>query len=43
MEKPPLHLFLGADAYKVASRKIKKVQADMDSIQPVAIDTNFPE
>lgn len=43
MEKPPLHLFLGADAYKVASRKIKKVQADMDSIQPVAIDTNFPD
>lgn len=43
MEKPPLHLFLGADAYKVASRKIKKVQADMDFIAPVAIDTNFPD
>lgn len=43
MAQPPLHLFLGADAYKVASRKIRKVQADMDSIQPVAIDTNFPD
>ncbi len=43
MERPPLHLFLGPDAYKVASRKIKKVQADMDSIAPVAIDTSFPE
>ena len=43
MENPPLHLFLGPDAYKVATRQIKKIRADMDSIEPVAIDTNYPE
>lgn len=43
MENPPLHLFLGPDAYKVAARQIKKIQADMDGIEPVAIDTNYPE
>ena len=43
MAAPPLHLFLGPDAYKVASRQIRKIQADMESIEPVAIDTNYPE
>ena len=43
MDNPPLHLFLGPDAYKVAFRQIKKIQADMESIEPVAIDTNYPE
>lgn len=43
MANPPLHLFLGPDAYKVAARQIKKIQADMDHIEPVAIDTNYPE
>lgn len=43
MADPPLHLFLGPDAYKVAARQIRKIQADMNNIEPVAIDTNYPE
>ena len=40
-ENPPLHLFLGADAYDMARTKIERVQADLDACEKVATATDF--
>ncbi|MHC5534528.1 SDR family oxidoreductase [Priestia megaterium] len=40
---PPLHLFLGPDAYEVANNKIKNVQKDMEDWKDLATSTNFNE
>lgn len=40
-ENPPLHLFLGPDAYHVAKQKISAVESDMDSWEALATSTNF--
>lgn len=39
--QPPLHLFLGADAYGVAEAKIKAVQQDLESVRQLATATGF--
>jgi len=38
---PPVHLFLGADAYALAAQKITLVQADMESLRSLATATGF--
>lgn len=38
---PPLHLFLGPDAYKLAADKIEFVQQDMESVKAMATATDF--
>ena len=38
---PPLHLFLGQDAYQMANAKIAEVQKDMQSWQSTATATDF--
>lgn len=40
-ENPPLHLFLGPDAYDMARKKIAAVEADMGSWQQLATATDF--
>lgn len=40
-EKPPLHLFLGKDAYEMADLKILSVQNDMDNWERLATATGF--
>lgn len=40
-ENPPLHLFLGPDAYHVAKQKISAVESDMNSWETLATSTNF--
>ncbi len=40
-ENPPLHLFLGADAYETADAKIKSVQKDMNDWKNLATSTGF--
>ena len=42
-ENPPLHLFLGPDAYHVADAKIADVQRDMANWKYLATATNFEE
>jgi len=42
-EHPPLHLFLGPDAYHVANLKIADVQQDMETWKALATATNFDE
>ncbi|NII82993.1 MULTISPECIES: SDR family oxidoreductase [unclassified Pedobacter] len=42
-ENPPLHLFLGPDAYQVADGKIADVQRDMANWKYLATATNFDE
>lgn len=39
--QPPLHLFLGPDAYETAKLKMQKINDDMDQWQTVAAATNF--
>jgi NAD(P)-dependent dehydrogenase (short-subunit alcohol dehydrogenase family) len=41
MEQPPVHLFLGPDAYNLAEVKIKAVQADLEAVREIATATNF--
>lgn len=41
MQNPPMHLFLGEDAYHFASEKIKSVQEDMKAVRDFATATNF--
>ncbi|WP_296143307.1 oxidoreductase [uncultured Flavobacterium sp.] len=41
MQNPPMHLFLGEDAYHFASEKIKAVQEDMEAVRDFATATNF--
>lgn len=42
-EEPVLHLFLGQDAYDLATTKIKSVQQDMASVKTFAAATAFEE
>lgn len=39
--QPPLHLFLGQDAYDMAARKIADVQDDLKNWETQAVATNF--
>jgi NAD(P)-dependent dehydrogenase (short-subunit alcohol dehydrogenase family) len=39
--QPPLHLFLGQDAYDLADAKIKAVQQDMNQVRALATSTAF--
>ncbi|RDI14636.1 SDR family oxidoreductase [Flavobacterium sp. AG291] len=41
MPQPPVHLFLGPDAYNLAEVKIKDVQKDMEAVRAIATATNF--
>lgn len=41
-ENPPVHLFLGEDAYQMANQKIATVQQDLQQWQAVATATSFP-
>ena len=41
--EPPLHLFLGQDAYELAEAKIKAVQSDMNDEREKATATGFTE
>ena len=38
---PPLHLFLGADAYNMAKAKIDSVKQDLDAVEALATATGF--
>lgn len=38
---PPVHLFLGADAYKRASQKIEALKVEMEKWRPVTISADF--
>ncbi|MBW7452465.1 SDR family NAD(P)-dependent oxidoreductase [Paenibacillus sepulcri] len=40
-EHPPLHLFLGKDAYEVARTKIESVQRDLAAWEALATSTDF--
>lgn len=40
---PPIHLFLGQDAYEFAAAKIEKVQKDLASVREFATATAFVE
>lgn len=41
MQNPPMHLFLGEDAYGLADLKIKSVQDDMEAVRDFASATSF--
>ncbi len=38
---PPLHLFLGEDAYNLANQKILEVQKDMETWKSLTVSTDF--
>ncbi|HKO81760.1 MAG TPA: oxidoreductase [Chitinophagaceae bacterium] len=42
-KEPPLHLFLGKDAYEFADAKIKAVQEDMNKVRVLATSTGYNE
>jgi NAD(P)-dependent dehydrogenase (short-subunit alcohol dehydrogenase family) len=39
---PPIHLFLGADAYNRAAEKLKGMFAELEQWKPVTISADFP-
>ncbi|WP_303891985.1 SDR family oxidoreductase [Terrimonas ferruginea] len=41
MQQPPIHLFLGADAYQFSAAKIDLVQKDMEALKEWAAATNI--
>ena len=41
LKEPPVHLFLGADAYALAEEKIGSVQRDMENVRAQATATAF--
>ena len=41
VENPPMHLFLGQDAYDMAYVKIKAVQNDLETWKDVTVSTGF--
>ena len=41
MQSPPIHLFLGPDAYELAEVKMQSVQKDLDAVRHLATATNF--
>ncbi|OIV42005.1 oxidoreductase [Flavobacterium johnsoniae] len=40
-QNPPLHLFLGEDAYNMANQKIASVQSELEGWKSVSVSTNF--
>ncbi|QSB26428.1 SDR family NAD(P)-dependent oxidoreductase [Flavobacterium sp. CLA17] len=40
-KNPPLHLFLGEDAYNMANAKIEEVEAELEAWKAMTIATNF--
>lgn len=40
-QNPPLHLFLGEDAFNMANQKIASVQKELEEWKEVSISTNF--
>jgi len=38
---PPLHLFLGADAYEIAEKKLERLQKEMEAWKDLAASTDF--
>ena len=42
-QQPPLHLFLGKDAYQFADAKIKAVQQDMAAVKELATSTDIDQ
>lgn len=40
-QNPPLHLFLGEDAYNMANQKIESVQKDLENWKEVSVSTGF--
>ena len=40
-QNPPLHLFLGQDAYQMANQKISAVQQDLEAWKAVTLSTDF--
>jgi hypothetical protein len=40
-EQPPLHLFLGADAYELAHGKIAQVQQALEQFKAITLNTGF--
>lgn len=42
-KEPPLHLFLGKDAYQFADAKIKAVQQDMAAVKELATSTDIEQ
>lgn len=40
-KNPPLHLFLGEDAYNMANAKIEEVEADLEKWKSVTVSTAF--
>jgi len=40
---PPLHLFLGADAYEIAEKKIERLQKEMEAWKDLAASTDFSD
>ena len=41
MPQPPVHLFLGPDAYNLADAKIQSLQKDLEALRHLATATNF--
>lgn len=41
LQNPPMHLFLGEDAYQIAEAKIKSVQEDLEAVRDFATATKF--
>lgn len=42
-ENPPLHLFLGKDAYTMAHKKIASLQQDLETWKDLTLSTDFAE
>lgn len=42
-EEPPLHLFLGSDAYHSAGKKFREVTHDMETWHDLAVSTDYPD
>jgi len=38
---PPLHLFLGTDAYNLANAKISEVRKDLENWKSLTVSTDF--
>jgi NAD(P)-dependent dehydrogenase (short-subunit alcohol dehydrogenase family) len=43
MEQPPVHLFLGKDAYAIARNKIQIIEDALASVEPLATSTEFAD
>lgn len=41
LQQPPLHLFLGEDAYELAYRKIESVKADLEAVREIGTSTGY--